>query len=119
MVEQERLEDNGFRDKLMEMQKALWPIERLKAKDFAIDMLFEYEDEDGSTLMWCQGKVVDFIRESKEKHVVVKIEWSDKCVKDGDQKITKNQLKKMKWNPNVPIGGAWREDLYHKLMNKG
>ncbi len=36
----------------------LWPIERLRAKDFAIDMLFEYEEDDGSTLMWCQGKVV-------------------------------------------------------------
>ncbi len=103
----------------MEMQKVLWPIKRMRAKDFTIDMLFEYKDKDGSTLMWCQGKVADFIRESKEKHVVVKIERSDKCVKDGDQKITKNQLKKTKWNPNVPIGGAWREDLYHKLMNKG
>ena len=53
------------------MQVMLWPIERLIAKDFAIDMLFEYEEDDGSTLMWCQGKVVDFIRESKEKHVFV------------------------------------------------
>jgi hypothetical protein len=78
----------------MEMQKVLWPIERLRAKYFAIDMLFEYKDEDGSTMMWCQGKVVDFVRESKEKHVVVKIEWSDMCVKDGDQKITKKQLKR-------------------------
>ncbi len=119
MVERERLEDNGFGDKLMEMQKVLWPIEWLRAKDFATDMLFEYEDEEESTLMWCQGKVGDFIRDSNEKHVVVKIEWSDKCVKDGDQKITKNQLKKTKWNPNVPIGGAWREDLYHKIINKG
>jgi hypothetical protein len=24
-----------------------WPIERLRAKDFAIDMLFEYEEDDG------------------------------------------------------------------------
>jgi hypothetical protein len=119
MVERERLEDNGFGDELMEMQEVLWPIDRLRAKDFAIDMLFEYEDEDGSTLVWCQGKVVDFIRESKDKHVIVKIEWSDTCVKDGDQRITKNHLKKTKWNPNVPIGGSWREDLYHKLMNKG
>ncbi len=101
------------------MQEVLWPIEWSRAKDFAIDMLFEYEDDNGSTLMWCQGEVVNFIRESKEKHVVVKIEWSDKCVKDRDPKITINQLKKTKWNPNVPIGGAWREDLYHKLMNKG
>jgi hypothetical protein len=118
MVERERLEDNGIGDELMEMQEMLWPIERLRAKDFAIDMLFECEEDDGSTLMWCQGKVVDFIRESKDKHVFVKIEWSDKCVREGDLKTTKNQLKKTKWNPSLPVGGAWREDLYHKLMNK-
>ena len=88
------------------------------AKDFAIDMLFEYEEDDGSTLMWCQGKLVDFIRESKEKHVFVKIEWSDKCVREVDLKITKKQLKKTKWNPSSPVGGAWRDNLYHKLMNK-
>jgi len=81
-------------------------------------MLFEYEEDDVSTLMWCQGKVVDFIRELKEKHVLVKIEWTDKCVREGDLKITKNQLKKTKWNPCSPVGGAWQEDLYHKLMNK-
>ncbi len=63
--------------------------------------------------------MVDFIRESKDKYVFVKIEWSDKCARDGDLKITKNQLKKTEWNPNVPVGGAWQEDFYHKLMNKG
>ena len=61
MVERERLEDSGIGDELMEMQQVLWPVERLRAKDFVIDMLFEYEDDDGSTLMWCQGKIVDFI----------------------------------------------------------
>ena len=78
------------------MQVMLWPIERLRAKDFAIDMLFEYEEDDGSTLMWCQGKVVDFIRESKDKHVFVKIEWSDKCVRVGN------------WDWDSSLGGdAW------------
>ena len=28
----------------------MWPIKRLRTKDFAIDMLFEYEDDDGSML---------------------------------------------------------------------
>ncbi len=42
--------------------------------NFAIDMLFEYEDDDGSTLMWCQGSDVDFIRESKDKHVSFELE---------------------------------------------
>ena len=44
MVEQERLEDDGIGDELMEMHEILWPIKRLRANDFAIDMLFEYED---------------------------------------------------------------------------
>ena len=104
--------------KLMKMQQVLWPVERLVAQDFVIDVLFEYEDDDESTLMWCQSKIVDFIREVKDKHVFVKIEWDDKYVRDGDSnKVTKNQLKKTKWNPNIPVGGAWREDLYHKVMN--
>ena len=34
------------------------------------------------------------MRESTDKHVFVKIEWSDKCVNEGDLKIMKNQLKK-------------------------
>ena len=80
----------------MEMQVMLLLIERLRAKDLAIDMLFEYEEDDGSTLMWCQGKVVDFIRESNDKHVFVKIEWSDKCVREGDLKIKKKPTKKDK-----------------------
>ena len=118
MVEWERLEDSGIGNELMEMQQVLWPVERLVAQDFVIDVLFEYEDDDESTLMWCQSKIVDFIREVKDKHVFVKIEWDDKYVRDGDSnKVTKNQLKKTKWNPNIPVGGAWREDLYHKVMN--
>ena len=65
------------------------------------------KEDDGSTLMWCQGKVVDFIRESKENHVFVKIEWSDKCVREGDLKITKNQLKRrngIRAHPLVELG---------------
>jgi hypothetical protein len=107
IVEQERLEDNGIGDEFMEMQQVLWVVKWLRAKDFAIYMLFEYKDNNGSTLMWCQDKVVDFIRESEDKHVFVKIEWSDKFMRDGDSKVTKNQLKKTKWNPNTPVGGAW------------
>ena len=82
-------------------------------------MLFEYKDDNGSSLVWCQGKVLDFIRGLKDKYVLVKIEWSDKCVRDGDTKITKKQLKKTKWDPNLPVGGAWQVAIYHKLMNKG
>jgi hypothetical protein len=34
------LEDSGIGDELMEMQQLLWLVERLRLKDFAIDMLF-------------------------------------------------------------------------------
>ena len=96
MVEQEKLEDDGIGDEFMEMQEILWPIKRLRAKDFAIDMLFEYEyeDDDVSMVVWCQRRVVAFIKESIDKHVYVKIEWSDKCVRDGNLKITRNQRKR-------------------------
>ncbi len=40
-----------------------------------VDSTFKKHGEDkGITWMWCQGKVVDFIRESKDKHVFVKID---------------------------------------------
>jgi hypothetical protein len=94
MVERKRLEDSGIGDELMEMQQVLWPVERLRLKDFANDMLFEYKDDDGTTLMWCQGKVVDFIREVHDKHVFVKIEWCDKYVRDGDSKAIKTNCKR-------------------------
>ena len=93
--------------KLMKMQQVLWPVEWLVAQDFVIDMLFEYKDDDESMLMWCQSKIVDFIREVKDKHVFVKIEWNDKYMRDGDSKDTKNELKMTKWNPKTPVGGAW------------
>ena len=54
----------------------------------------------------------------KDKHVFVKIECNYKYVRYGDSKVTKNQLKKMKWNPITPVGGARREDLHHKIMNR-
>ena len=41
------MEDDGIGDELMEMQEILWSIKRLRAKDFAIDMLFEYEEDNG------------------------------------------------------------------------
>jgi hypothetical protein len=34
IVKQERLEDDGIGDKLIEMQKKVWPINRLRAKIF-------------------------------------------------------------------------------------
>jgi hypothetical protein len=47
MKERERVEDSGIGNELMEMQQVIWPVEWLRVKDFSIDMLFEYKDDDG------------------------------------------------------------------------
>ena len=79
-------------------------------------MLFEYNEDDGPVLQWCQGVVIEIVGEPRSKHVIVKIEWKKECLKDGDPKITKQKLLKSKWNIDIPEDGAWREDLYHKIL---
>ena len=59
----------------------------------------------------------ELIKELYEKHVIVKIEWNGKYLKEGDPTITKQKLLRTKWNSDKPSNGAWREDLYHKVLN--
>jgi len=82
-------------------------------------MLCEYvDDECEPTYVWCQGKVVELVRQT-DTVVVVKIEWNETCLQPGDPKVTKHVLKKSKWNPTMKdtwrINGAWRQDLLHLL----
>ena len=114
--ERERLEDNGFGDQLMEMQQTLWPVELLRTPRFKINKLFEYKIDDDYALQWCQGKVTEIISESKNKHMIVKVEWTNDCLKECDPKITRERLMRTKWNPEEPANGAWREDLHHKIV---
>ena len=79
-------------------------------------MLFEYQDTDGPVLQWCQGEVVEFLSEKDNTHVNVRVKWNENCLKPGDPNITKQKLMRTKWNPDKPGNGAWREDLYHKLL---
>ena len=57
----------------MQQTLCLWPVELLRKGEFKIDMLFEYSDDDSPVLQWCQGEVIEFIKELDEKHVIVKI----------------------------------------------
>ena len=112
----EKLEEQGYGDELAEMQQTLWPVDSLREGSFKIDMLFEYRDADGPVLQWCQGEVIEFLSEKDNTHVIVRIEWNEKCLKKGDPTITKQKLMRTKWNPDKPGNGAWREDLYHKIL---
>ena len=59
----------------------MWPVELLREGEFKIDMLFEYSNDGSSVLQWCQGEVIEFIKELDEKHVIVKIEWNENFLK--------------------------------------
>ena len=47
--------------------------------------------------VWCQGKVVELVRQS-DTEAVVKIKWNEPCLQPGDLKVTRQVLKKLKWN---------------------
>ena len=116
MKQREQLEDDGYGDELYEMQQNLWPVKALREENFSIDKLFEYKVGDQLTLQWCQGKVKKFLSERKDTHIIVQIEWNNKCLRDGDPKISREKLTRTAWNPKKQAAGAWRQDLYHKIL---
>ena len=121
--EREHWEDEGFGDQLSDMQQFSWKIfdgNKLKSSPWGIDMLCEYIDEECEpTYVWCQGKVVDLVRQT-DTEAVVKIKWNKACLQPGDLKVTKHGLKKSKWNPQAKnawkTNGAWKEDLLHIIV---
>ena len=112
----EQLEDGGYGDELAELQQTLWPVELLRSGDFLLDKLFEYKVDDQLTMQWCQGKVTTFIREKEGTHIIVEVRWNEKCLRDGDPRSTREKLARTKWTPKIQVAGAWRQDLYHKLL---
>ncbi len=74
---------------------------------FKIEMLFQYDNEDGTTYVnWCNGVIISILN---EKSYFVKVGWNHKCLGQGESEITKEKLLASKWNPNKAAKGAWRE----------
>lgn len=120
MKERDRLESNGLGDQLNEMQSATWPVQKILAGRFKIDMCFCYQDDEGNeTLQWCQGIVVQILSDkSKEKNYInVLVKWKDKDVVDGGSNPTKEMLKMRDYNPETHCDRSWREDLHHLLVS--
>jgi hypothetical protein len=111
------MEDEGIGDQLSEMQQFSWKIfdgTKLKSSPWGIDMLWmwEYTDDDCEPMyIWCQGKVVELVRQT-DTEAVLKIKWNEVCLQSGDQSVTRHVLKKTKWNPQAKdawkTNGAWR-----------
>jgi hypothetical protein len=72
--EREHWEDERFGDQLSDMQQFSWKIfdgNKLKSSPWGIDMLCEYIDKECEpTCVWCQGKVVDLVRQTDAEAVV-------------------------------------------------
>lgn len=111
-----RLEDEGEMDVVEYMQQKVWPLERILAVDFRLQICWKYYDgEDGitETLKWCTGTIVSVINDKSEKHNRIEVEvlWDNEFVEPGMLNPTREMLKKRDFNPSVHYHGAWREDL--------
>ena len=74
---------------------------------FPIEMLFQYEEQDGTSYVnWCHG-IVESVCNAKTNCVYVK--WSQGCLNPGEQSVTKEKLLSSKWNLGKATKGAWRQ----------
>jgi hypothetical protein len=97
--ERERLEEEGIGDQLSELQPNSWikfDGKKLETLPWGIDMLCEYvDDECEPTYVWCQGKVVELVRQT-DTEAIVKIEWNETCLQPGDPKGNETCAEKVK-----------------------
>ena len=61
MKKRERQKDMGMGGQLEYMNEVNWPLAKIKNRSFLIDMLFELNDEDEVSLLWCQGVVTQLL----------------------------------------------------------
>ena len=62
------------------------------------------------------GEVTEIVSERIDTHVIIKVKWNVKCLRDGDPTITKEKLVRKSWNPKEQLVGACRQDLYDKIL---
>jgi hypothetical protein len=99
-----QLENEGVIDKHEKLQPARPDVDE-KLIGVELEILYSYDEPDGSTKkMWCQGIVVA-IRTRNRVH----IKWDTSTLRDGDEPVTEETLQKSKYNKHV-IGG-WRYSI--------
>lgn len=100
----EDLEEQGVMDRHEKKQPPRPNVDE-ELVDVMMEMLFAYDEPDGTTSnMWCQGTVVAVKRDNK-----VHIQWDGSTLREGDIEITEEKLLKSKYNKHV-LGG-WRYSL--------
>ena len=100
----DQLENEGVIDKHEKLQPTRPDVDE-KLIGVELEILYSYDEPDGSTKkMWCQGIVVA-IRTRNRVH----IKWDTSTLRDGDEPVTEETLQKSKYNKHV-IGG-WRYSI--------
>jgi hypothetical protein len=91
------LEDEGKMDCWSSMQQNIMPTIDENFVGFKIEMLFEYENDDGTRyLNWCNG-VFDSILNEKTRYVTVK--GNKDSLGPNDSNTSREKLLMLKWNP--------------------
>jgi len=52
---------------------------------------YGYGDDDGEILQWCQGTVMNILKEA-QTFVIVQIKWDKTCLREGDNESTRDKL---------------------------
>ena len=101
------MEAEGTSDCWAARQQSIMPVVNSELIGFKIEMLFRYNNEDGTTYVnWCNGVIISILN---EKSYYVKVRWNQECLGQGEPNITKEKLLASNWNPNKAAKGAWRE----------
>jgi hypothetical protein len=104
-AEWDKLEQEGKTDRLSAKQSTIMPIVDDSFIGYNIEMLFQYDEQDGTSYVnWCHG-IVESVCNAKTNCVYVK--WSQGNLNPGVQSVTKEKLLSSKWNPGKATKGAW------------
>ena len=89
-VEQDKLEEEGKTDWWLARQATIMPIIDDLLVRYPIEMLFQYDEQDGTSYVnWCCG-IVESICDARTKSMCVK--WSKDCLNPGEPSVTKEKL---------------------------
>ena len=106
-AEWDKLEQEGKTDHWLAKQSTIMPTVDDFFIGFPIEMLFQYEEQDGTSYVnWWHG-IVESVCNAKTNCVYVK--WSQGCLNPGEQSVTKEKLLSSKWNSGKATKGAWRQ----------
>ena len=96
-------------DRDANLQSNVMPAFDETLKNFPIEYLIQYDDDEGNPYLgWMEG-TVDKIVNKKTRMVLIK--WNEKKVAEGDNLMSQHKLAVRKWNPKTPTAGAWRKFL--------